>query len=254
MPATPGRPGILPGGRRLAALLALVALPAVPLAAQTDSEQISAPVSDTAEQYRGVAKTRRIGLEARYSSNPDLMPAATKAPETRSSDEWGDREPMLQGSWAPALVIALFLMMLLAWLRFGGTGTVLRRAPRELPKQPVAPEGWQMGAQDARLNGRGLLDQLARMPDRRAALIRLLRHVLLAAARDSNTQFARADTEREAFARLPAGLVHRDAVAEILHQAELVHYGGREVSESGFEHALKLAQCVLAPGPGGRDA
>lgn len=254
MPARPGRPGILPGGRRLAALLALVALPAVPLAAQTVSEQISAPVSDMAEQYRGVAKTRRIGVEARYSSNPDLMPAPTKAPERRNSDEGSSREPMLEGSWAPALVIALFLMVLLAWLRFGGTGAVLRRAPRELPKQPAAPEGWQIGAQDARLSGKGLLDQLAAMGDRRAALIRLLRHVLLAAARDSNTQFARADTEREAFARLPADLAHRDAVAQILHQVELVHYGGREVSEAAFEQSLVLAQCVLVPGPGGRDA
>lgn len=248
MPAGPGIPGSLIRWRGVVALLILVALPAGPLAAQRVADEVAAPVSKTAERYREAAAARWIRAEALYSSHPDLMPPETSRSAPRGTADRAAREPLVQGTWAPALMIALFVMLLLAWLRFGGTGAVLRRAPKELKQQPVAPVGWQMGAQDRQLSGQGLLDQLAAMRDRRVALIRLLRHVLLAAARDSATQFARADTEREAFARLPAELPHRAALAEILHQVELVHYGGREVSEAGFEQALTLAGRFLLTG------
>ena len=133
-----------------------------------------------------------------------------------------------------------------------GTGALLRREPREIKDSARPPASWQMGADEASLDAGSLMAQLRGMNDRRAALVRLLRHALMAAAQGSGTRFARADTEREAFARLPSGWRHHDALAAILRQAELAHYGGREVSDEAFARMLECGQAVLAAGRGGR--
>ncbi len=98
------------------------------------------------------------------------------------------------------------------------------------------------------MDGQALIDRLAAMKDRREALARLLRHCLLAAGEMSDTRFARSDTERDAFARLPAGFQHHDALRALLRDSELAHYGGRPVSEDVFMRNLELGRILLGKG------
>lgn len=123
---------------------------------------------------------------------------------------------------------------------------LLVRAPsrdQETDKGP-APDYWRIDAEAARNPG-GLLAHLAALPDRREAMVQLLRHCLLQASDESDTRFARADTEREAFARLPQSWRYHDALHQLLRDAELVHYGGRDVTEEVFQRALDLSGTML---------
>ena len=169
-----------------------------------------------------------------------------KAPETRPSLP-------RNGSASTLVVVLLLLGGLLLWLRFGGAGMLLSRAPAAQKKPVAAPEAWNISAADQTNDPRQLLDQIAAMPDRAAALVRLLRHCLLAAAGETDTRLARADTERTAFRRLPQGWRAGAALRDILTRAELAHYGGRPVIESDFAATLDLGRTILLQ-QGGRHA
>lgn len=164
-----------------------------------------------------------------------------KAPEPRM--------PLPQnGSVSTVMVVLLLVGGLLLWLRFGGGGMLMSRAPGAQKKPVAAPEAWNISAADQTDDPRRLLDQIAAMPDRAAALVRLLRHCLLAAAGETDTRLARADTERTAFRRLPQGWRAGAALRDILTQAELAHYGGRPVDESDFAATLDLGRTILLRG------
>lgn len=135
-------------------------------------------------------------------------------------------------------VLGAVAVALLVWLRFGGAGVLTRRAPGE-GTAPQVPAHWQVEADVAPAS---LLDQIAAMEDRSAALVRLLRHCLLKSAQATGTRLARSDTEREAFARLPGD---KSALQVILQAAELAHYGGRPVSDAGFAAALAAGRGLL---------
>ncbi|NBZ86614.1 hypothetical protein [Stagnihabitans tardus] len=147
--------------------------------------------------------------------------------------------PRIAGGGASAYwVLGLLAVALILILRFGGAGVLTRRKPEE--GAPVtAPEHWQV---ERDIAPSSLLEQIANMTDRKAALVRLLRHCLLKAAEDSRTRLARADTEREAFSRLPG---EKPQLRLILQAAELAHYGGRPVSDAGFSAALDAGRRIL---------
>ena len=83
------------------------------------------------------------------------------------------------------------------------------------------------------------------MADRRAAIVLLLRASLMRAAEISDTRFARSDTEREALRRLPKHLHGRPVLADLLQQAELAHYGGREVSPDLLASSIARARALF---------
>jgi hypothetical protein len=142
---------------------------------------------------------------------------------------------------AVALVVgALFLV-----LKFGGGGALLAREPRDDTRRKHAtPDAWKMG-DEAVKDADGLLAQIAQMTDRTAAMVLLLRHCLLAAARATDARFARSDTERRAFGRLPDHWVHHTRLEGMLHYTELAHYGGRAVAQDRFDDALDTARGIL---------
>lgn len=147
--------------------------------------------------------------------------------------------PRLPGGRVSAFwVLGILAVALALWVRFGGAGILTRRAPQE-GASVEPPDHWQI---DRHLPAAALIDQIAAMQDRSAALVQLLRHCLLQAAEESRTRLARADTEREAFARLPG---ERPALALILHAAELAHYGGRPVGDAAFAEALSAGRDLL---------
>jgi hypothetical protein len=88
------------------------------------------------------------------------------------------------------------------------------------------------------------------MPDRRAALILLLRYCLLRGAEATGTNFRRADTEREALGRIPGEWPLFANLRRLLMQTELVHYGGREIDDAAYDAALKDGAEILRAGGG----
>ncbi len=231
----------------------LILLPLVFCAGQVfaQAEPPAAPVVDTIEAPRAQvahayqARVAPLGVqtEAIYAEKVTgaLLPDAKFVPP-KDDNAPLMRMPMLDGNLAIMVVFGLLLGGLALWLRFAGAG-VLRAGPREIRAKAEAPEAWRMAEGAPLPEGEALLAMVRGMADRRAALVLLLRASLLRAAEVSDTRFARSDTEREAFRRLPSGW---ERVKSLLQEAEWAHYGGREVGEATFERCYADAKSVLA--------
>lgn len=212
---------------RLALAFCLTALPAL-----AESPALPAPRDAALAQ---ALQDQGLQTALTYAASADVAkPEPPPPPEA----------PRLPGGQVSAFwVLGLAGVALALWLRFGGKGVLTRRAPQE-GVTVEAPAHWQL---DRSLTPAALIDQIAAMEDKTAALVRLLRHCLLRAAEDSRTRLARADTEREAFARLPG---ERPGLRLILQAAELAHYGGRPVSAAGLAEALEQGRAILGGGHG----
>lgn len=241
---------------RRAALAALALALTAPVATAQDAAQDKGfRVLETREPPRGAshdemlaqARPRRIETEMVYVTRleGDLADGAALDFE-ESSPDTPVREFRGEGSVPTLAIVAILLAGLALWLRFGGSGALLTAAPKSGRPRQAAPDSWALSAADQMADSRSLLDQIAAMPDRRAAMVRLLHHCLLFAGDDSDTQFARADTEREAFRRLPESWRFRQPLAGLLRAAELAHYGGREVDERSFAEALETGRRLLS--------
>ncbi|MFV2053538.1 hypothetical protein [Aliiroseovarius sp. YM-037] len=144
------------------------------------------------------------------------------------------------------LVVAVIALLLFLFLKFGAGGTLLRADPKEGKPRRKRAEGWGLRAEDAPAGD--ILSQIRAMTDRREALILLLRHCLLQAAQETDTNFARADTERDALRRLPDRWTRFDLLKRLLQQTELVHYGGREIDDTAYEASLQDGARILTGG------
>lgn len=241
-----------PRRARLAALLlsALMALPHPGSAQEARpariEETVTPPRGAGALQVREIAEAQGISSEMIYAErmSGDLAAGRTEVlkPERSQPDMPTLPEP---GPVSTGMVVLLLLALLLVWLRYGGAGMLLTRNPEAERKPTVAPDGWNISAEDQDGDPQTLLAQIAAMPDRSAALVRLLRHCLLTAADETDTRLMRADTERTAYRRLPGSWREAQALAEILRRAELAHYGGQPVAEDRFSATLGLGRAIL---------
>lgn len=212
----------------------------------TVTSERAAPRSDLSKAYDDATARYPLDRQAIYAEEltGDLSKGAA-APRQRR-DRAGDEGIRLGGGGGGVLAVILALLIaLLLWMKFGGAGILLSGEPREIRQKQKAPESWKIAGDEADLDAQTLLQRISAMADRRDALVRLLRHCLLFAGEDSDTRFARSDTEREAFRRLPEGWQHRPALATLLRDAELAHYGGRDVGDETFAHALELGRGML---------
>lgn len=239
---------------RLSAVIIVAAAAAGPAAAATaDIDAIDAPRSAISGAYQATAAAAGNRTDAVYARRitGDLpMDKAFRPPEPARAPRTGPSDaPLLSDPMMMIVVFALLIAAVALWLRFGGSGGLLSAQPRELRPKPAAPDGWRL-ADDGERPAAGLLADIAAMPDRRAGLIRLLRHCLLHAAAATNTRFARSDTEREALRRLPGQWAGRADLTGLLQITELAHYGGRPVAEDAFAQSLAAAGRVLTRHPG----
>lgn len=240
-------------GAVLATSLLLAAWPVAPVKAQDNEplaieSRVEPPRGETAQTYLETAE--RAGANSRATYVDELSGSLSSDQAIRESRRI-QREfstPTVDGTFAIVIVVVAIIGLLLLWLKFGGGGTLLSGNPKNEKKKPEAPASWHVNAQEQSMDGLTLLNHLAAMKDRREALARLLRHCLLSAGELSDTRFARSDTEREAFARLPASFQYRDALRTLLRDSELAHYGGRPVSEETFAHNLELGRILLGRG------
>lgn len=229
-------------------LAVILGLSGPPLAAQEQEGRvvIAPPVSDSGQVYRQSAARAGIRSGIAYSDafDPDAPPPERPAPSFQPS------KPVLTGPVGIFVTLGLLFVGIFVWARFGGGGMLLAAAPAADRPRKRVPEGWE----DSAPAGGPVLDRIAAMQDRRAALIHLLRQSLIHAADITDTRFARSDTERLALQRLPADLVRGSGLDRLTRVTELAHYGGREVDETQFSECLSLARALLARKAGGADA
>ena len=254
------RCGAQPRGRPLAALVLGAALVPGSLLAQSDQatvetdgfrilDSVEAPRGTESADYRDLAVRYRVSTDPVYAQRIDgnLSSGRQLRDRTDLSPDARLTPPALDlGGMGVFLVVLVLVAGLFLWLKFGGTGTLLRREPEDAPVAQ-APTDWDMGEDTAPGDPRSLLERIAAMEDRSAALVLLLRHCLLAAAGQTQTRFARSDTERLAFRRLPASWPLHDLLKTLLRKTELAHYGGRTVTESDFAGSIKIGRRILGP-------
>ncbi len=91
-----------------------------------------------------------------------------------------------------------------------------------------------------------LLAHFAAMRDRREALILMTGHALLCAASMNGMTLARAQTGRDVLRILPRGWTHMNAIRQLVREAEIVHFGGRDLAEDTWRACLELARPLFA--------
>ncbi|NBD30281.1 MAG: hypothetical protein GVY31_09630 [Alphaproteobacteria bacterium] len=217
-------------------------------------ESVDAPLGDASQGYRDLAARYRVSTDPVYAMQIEGNLSSGRQARDRnalSPRPLRDAPALDLGGMGVFLVILVLVAALFLWLKFGGSGALLRREPDD-EQVARAPADWDMGADHDAGDPRGLLDRIAAMEDRSAALVLLLRHCLLAAAGQTETRFARSDTERLAFRRLPRSWQSHDLLGALLRKTELVHYGGRPVTESDFQGSLEIGRRILGPDAGGK--
>lgn len=168
-----------------------------------------------------------------------LLPPPPEVPEVPDLGE-GLRASELVTRLVLAAMLAAMLWAL--WRNREAIAERLTGAPRSAkskPRKTSAP------AQPIR-DDTGLLAELRRMKDRRAALVLLLQAVLRAAAQQNGLRLGRSETARELLRRLPNGWEHLDPARNLVMTEELVQFGGRPLPDPLFEACLTQAAPILS--------
>lgn len=170
---------------------------------------------------------------------PPLETRETPAePETRETSRLaiGDESARLG-----VIVIATLVVLGLAYLvaRFGGRLPVsFSRQPDDVGS-PRRNHHSTLGATDEPLPTS--LEAILALSDRREALVALCRSLLASTVAAQGVLFQRSWTDRDALARVPASLDHREALQKLVFASEKVQFGGRDVSDEEFQdHLVKL--------------
>ncbi|WP_343315648.1 hypothetical protein AAIB41_12655 [Brucella sp. BE17] len=167
----------------------------------------------------------------------------------RNTSSFNPSDPVVNGPLAIFVVLGILVLGLGLWMRFGNGGVLLSSAPREMKqRQGEAPESWRTSEAVPEEGPEQFLQKIAAMEDKRQALVQLLRRCLLHAADVSGTRLFRSDTERTVLGRLPQSMPNREQLENLLVEAELVHYGGRDLAENQFSTLLTSARALLSQG------
>ena len=90
------------------------------------------------------------------------------------------------------------------------------------------------------------LDAIARIEDRRLALVTLAQSALICAVRENGLLLQRSWTARDAMRRLPQDMSHRHALRDLVTAGERVLFGGRDVSEADFQDHVDQIRPLFA--------
>ncbi|WP_296424016.1 hypothetical protein [Yoonia sp.] len=188
----------------------------------------------------GEAMPRRVAADIRYVDETNVDFLTGDRPERRVDVPLRGFEGANYGTF---LMIALVVALLFIFVKFGAGGMLLRADPSAPKKPRKRAKAWGLTAADHTAGD--IMAQVRVMASRREALIFLLRHCLLQAADETQTNFLRADTERDALARLPTSWRRHGQLHALMFQTELVHYGGRDIADDAFDAAIDHGSQIL---------
>ncbi|MEO1346385.1 MAG: DUF4129 domain-containing protein [Pseudomonadota bacterium] len=226
---------------------ALAALCSLPASAQVRVED-GTEMTPSAEAYLEALRFRGIDAEVAYFDPsrppPDLYTKETPDPNGFDVDVNLDRD---QGTLIiNAVSLAVLLGIAYLFLRFGGRFSVSLRADRDAGREVAAVkrEGSALGTVPDNL------DAIARIEDRRLALVTMAQSALIRALRENGLLLQRSWTARDAMRRLPQDMSHRHALRDLVSAGERVLFGGRDVSEADFQDHLDQIRPLFSNGAG----
>ena len=211
-------------------------------ASAQDSTTFLDPPRDPANTYQQVVPAGRADSDIRYVDETDINLITGERPAARRNDRLS-MPRFGGGDFSTIAAVLIVLGLLFVFLKFGAGGMLLRADPSAPKKPRKRAKAWGLSAADQ--SASDIMAQVRAMASRREALILLLRHCLLQAADETETNFRRADTEREALSRLPDSWRRYRQLQALMFQTELVHYGGRDIADDAYETALGHGAQIL---------
>lgn len=230
-------------------LLLLLCLAALPARAQP--LELPAGIGAGGQAYLDAVQGSGASTGAAYYDPrrpaPELRTDIEVEPPARPADPSAAPEPIPLDRWMVAAVVALVLLAVLALAaRFGGVRAVsFARPPARGARGRTAAVSPPASAAEP---GPDSLEAIAGLADRRRALQVLMERALERAARANGRRLARSQTAREVLRGLPASWPQLPALQRIVRQAEVVRFGGRQLSEEAFRSCVEAARPIFADG------
>jgi hypothetical protein len=146
-----------------------------------------------------------------------------------------------------AITAAMVLLLALAFAAWHGRGiSASFGSARDPLRRGAAPPGEKVPVPD--LPAAAFLAGLAAMPDRRRALILLAASAIEQAAVANGLRLGRSQTARDVLRVLPRRWPHLDTLRRLVSEAEIVHFGGRDLAEERWRACLEQARPLFATG------
>ena len=230
---------------RLSSLALMIALSG----AGTAAAQTSAPIplepeiGESGAAYEALVRWRWVRTEVQYfepdGPAPDLN---VRARVPRQEREGADPEEV---NWTAVMIFLAILLAIAALVaRFGNLSVIGLRGLDDGKhgstgrRDPTEPRAEHIEA----------LEAIRAIPDRAEALHRLLFGALVLAARAAGMRLDPSWNARDALRRIPKDWPHRSNLARLAQDAELVHFGGRPVTEDRFEEHVQAMVPVYREG------
>ncbi len=232
---------------RLIALMTAVcaAAPAVPPAAaqSVDPDAIEMPRTPSGEAYRQAVRGGRAKIDLVYlkPEADETLPrdAAKPEPQTNATElEW-DRIVLIAITAAILIAIAIFAS------QFAPKTTISMSSPEDGTRGEASRRRRRAEPADTPgdlATGGDFLDRIRAMPDRKQALILLLKRALERALEIHGMTLGRSQTAREILRKLPRTWDHYAALSRLVGFEERVQFGGHDLPEPVFQESLSLAE------------
>lgn len=239
------------GLRTIALMMVLCAgLPAVTLhasAQSVDPDAIEIPRSQSGESYRQAVRGGRSKIDLVYlkPEADETLPRDTAKPEPASDGPVADWDRIVLIAVTVAILIAIGIFA----SQFAPKTTISMSSPEDRTRgdRRRRPDSARPADTPAGLAaGSDFLNQLRAMPDRKQALILLLKRALERALEIHGMTLGRSQTAREILRKLPRNWAHYSALARIVGFEERVQFGGHDLPEPVFQESLSLAEPLFA--------
>lgn len=233
--------------RRLWSAVAFALTLSVPAAAQLSPDQIEETgprdpaVTDSLRWERISDDMVYLDPNAPFEPDMDARIAIPEPPKTRD-------EEVEEARWTTGLIFGLILAIVIALFIWQGARISVGFNRTDDKRRREGTDDGPSSSWDD-LPEDGFLERLARMADRRAALILLTSRALERAAEANGINLSRAQTAREVVRTIPRDWRHRDGLNRLVRETEVVHFGGRDLPEARWQDCLALARPIF-----GRDA
>ena len=212
----------------------LVILSLTGLASAQERVEEGLEVTPSGAAYVNALRFRGVDTDVAYYDPTRPAPEL----DTRQTPDPQEIEVNLsrdQGSFlANTIAVAVLLGVAFLFLRFGGRFSVSLRGDDDATRT----HGGAGAAGHPMMSVPTDIDAIARIEDRRLALVTLAQSALMRAVTQQGLFLQKSWTARDALRRLPRDMLHRDALRDLVAAGERVLFGARDVPEADFQDHL----------------